>query len=274
MCIFVFALTSLGQVSRGKVDIQKKIADATPAALPQSPSDGRTSNDLQTENLRGRVKSVSYSYADSGSRDFPKARLMHEDFYDEAGNRVRGVDWDGAWPTNVTVFGYIDGMRVSRARTVEYAAAERPPSEGCVPLVHTIAEAAPPAADERYGIRWLYKYDDRGRLIEETHFNNRGDILTRTAYNYETDSRRVMLHYASGPEPLAKIVEIIDPRHGHVVEEHLHDEDGQVNLIRYFSYKFDKYGNWTEQRTTERSPSDTGRAKHSATAYRKITYFS
>jgi YD repeat-containing protein len=269
----ICAGSASGQAFRGKVDVQKKIAAATPPALPQSPGDGRIRSDAQDENLRGKVKSVATRRADNASRDYPKRKLVREDFYNEAGNRVRGIDWSDDWPTAVTVFGYIDGMRVSRGGIVEYAAGERPPTEGCVPLVHSIVEPEQPVGDTRYGTRWVYKYDGRGRLVEEIHLNNRGATLTRTVYNHETDTRRVVSHFAAGIEPLARVIEIIDPQHGNVIEERLHDEFGEVNLIRYYSYKFDDRGNWIEQKVTEREPNDKGRPKPVEAAFRTIEYY-
>jgi YD repeat-containing protein len=270
----LLTLTAAAQPAKIRAIAAKKIADSMPAPLAQSPADGRPRTDAQDENLRGKVKSVAYRFTDAGSSDYPKLRLMREDFYDGSGNRVRGVDWDDTWPTVVTVFGYIEGMRVSRSRIVEYAAGERPPTATCIPLVHSVVEPEPPGADERYGIRWVYKYDPQGRLVDETHLNNRGAVLTRTTYAHESDTRRVVLNYAGGTEPLAKALEIIDPKHGNVVEEWLYDEDGtHVNSIRIYNYKFDKRGNWIEQRVTEREPASKRSAKPVWVAMRTITYY-
>ena len=273
ICLFVFATVAFAQGSKVKIDIQKKIADATPAALPQAPTDDRRGTDARDANLKSRVKSVTHRHTDNADRRYPKQLLTGEDFYDEAGNRVRSIDWDDVHPLGVTVYGYLDKMRVSRRGNIEYADCEKPDQNPCVPIMHTLPAPKDAAkGDERYDIRWVYKYDSRGRLAEEVHLSNRGEILTRTTYNYETETRRVVLHYAAGAEPLARVIEIIDPAHGNIVEEWLHDEEQKVNAIRYYSYKFDDRGNWIEQRVTERLPSEK-RAKPVATTYRSITYY-
>ena len=112
-----------------------------------------------------------------------------------------------------------------------------------------------------YDIRWVYKYDARRRLREEVHLSNTGDLLTRTTYTYETETRRVARHFAGGTEPLARVVETIDAANGNVVEEWLYDEEEKLNTI-----------NWIEQQVSERLPSEE-RAQAVSTVYRSITYY-
>lgn len=272
-CITMFAAAAAAQGPKAKFDPQKKIAAATPAELPQVQADDRPGTDARDANLKGKVKSVTHRHTDHASPHSPKRMLTGEDLYNEAGNRVRSIDWDDISPVGVTVYGYLDKMRVSRRGNIEYTDCEKPAIQTCVPLVHALPTPKDAAkADDRYDLRWVYKYDPSGRLAEEVHLNNRGEILTRTVYTYETDARRVVLHFAAGPEPLARVVEIIDPAHGNIVEEWLHDEDQKVNAIRYYSYKLDDRGNWIEQKITERWPPEK-RTKPVATAYRTITYY-
>ena len=53
--VFVSTVTA----QKPKVDIAKKIAAATPAALPQAPKGSRPRSDAQYANLRGKVKSIA-----------------------------------------------------------------------------------------------------------------------------------------------------------------------------------------------------------------------
>lgn len=272
--VVTLAFAAAAQPVKINAGIAKKIADATPAALPQSPKDGRARTDAQDAGLKGKVMSVVTRTADVGDKRYPKKILREQEFYSEAGNRIRRVDWEDVYPTGVTVFGYIDGMRVSRYGSVVYAPGEKP-ELSCIPLVHTLpgtTESAP-KGDDRYNMRWVHKYDALGRIAEEQHLGNGGQLLVRTVYKYEADNRRVLLHYAGGTEPLAKTLEIIDPATGNVIEEWLNDEDGNVNLIRLYSYEYDSRGNWIVQTITEKGPESGSKPKPSSTTQRTIEYY-
>src|SRR3954454_7877754 len=82
-CCFAVA----GQ-KKPKVDLAKKISEATPQSLPQSPRGDREKTDADDNNLKGKVKSVvQYSLGKKGDRE-----IESEEYYNEGGDLVREVD--------------------------------------------------------------------------------------------------------------------------------------------------------------------------------------
>jgi hypothetical protein len=268
---------AISQPAKYDADSARRIAKATPTSLPQSPAESRLTTDAQNSQLKGKVKVVTYRHTDEAERGYPKKMLVLEEFYGEDGNLLRVVQWDDLRPYAVSVYGYLDGMRVSRTGMVEYAEGERKKVEGCIPLVETLPakDAAEQKGDERYHLRETYKYDASGRIAESATLNNLGQLVTRTTYTYEEPNRRVLLFWAGGVEPLAKTVEILDPATGVVIEERLYDEDKkQVNAVRWYSYTFDDRGSWIVKKTTEsRLFADDTRKKPVETTHRTITYY-
>ena len=257
-----------------KVDLARKIADATPAQLPQSPTDGRPRTDAQDENLKGNVKSVIEHNADN--RDArPARKLYKEDHYNETGNRVTTVDYHEGYPSAVTVFGYVDGMRVSRSGDIAYAKGEKPAPKYMMFTGRVEDNLKNPDSpkDTRYSIRHAYKYDSRGRLIEEQTFANNSELVSRTTYTFERDDRREERNYGRDGSEWSRTLEILDPS-GNVVERRMYDDKDKVSDIEVNTYEFDSQGNWIVQKTVEKRIV-RGRPvlKPLWTSYRTITYY-
>ena len=255
-----------------KVDIAKKIADATPAALPQSPKDARASTDAQEAGLKGKVKSITEYIIDheNGRKD---RVLFKEEFYGEDGNLIRAVDYhDSGYPRGVAVYGYVDGMRVNKWGPVVYFDGEGVNTSGTEMITMAVGPKSE-AKDLRYDIKFTSKYDDRNRLIERTHFSRSGEVLTRTIYEYQPGNKRLSRHMAAGPEEMARTTEVFDPN-GHLIETWFYDEDKKVSEIRSNTYEFDSTGNWTVQKTMMKS-TENGKetAKPSSTSFRLIVYY-
>jgi hypothetical protein len=275
LLLVTLAFPAAAQPAKANSADAKKIANATPAALPQSPGDGRPRTDAQDAGLKGRVQTVIDRQTDTSEPDYPAKTFTREEFYGGDGNRLRVIDWEGVRPTSVTVFGYLDGMRVSRRGDIDNSECKTPSGQPCVVMVQTVPglkDKQVDKRDERYDIRWDYKYDAQGRLAEERHFDNAGELLIRTVYKYETAKKRTILHYAGGIEPLARTVEMLD-NSGNVIEEWLHDEDDKISAIRHYSYKFDRQGNWTLQTVTEKDHGSKSKPKQVSNTRRTISYF-
>ena len=272
-CVLCFSCL-YAQPAKYDAETARRIAKALPAALPQSPKLARPRTDAQDVDLKGNVCGVTYRHTDDADPRYPRNMLTLEEFYGEDGNRTRTVEWDDVHPAAVTIYGYLDGMRVSRRNTVE------PPGNGPDVLsghtMYTVPEAEDAAVkrDKRYDMREAHTYDSRGRLAESTNFDNAGRILIRTTYTYKTDTHRIVRFYGAGKEPIAKVDETVDPASGHVVEERLYDEDDNVSTIRWHAYKVDERGNWIIKKTTETSPrSGSSRRVPVETTHRMITYY-
>jgi hypothetical protein len=270
-CVLCLATAVIAQ--KPKVDIAKRIADSTPAALPQSPKDDRIGTDAQEANLKGNVKSISEYIIDFENGKTEKT-LLKEEFYGEDGNLVRAVDYhDSGYPRGVAVYGYIDGKRVNRWGPVVYYDGEGVATSGTE--LTTLINNPPTAnrKDKRYDLRFASKYDSSGRLIERTHYSNAGEILTRTTYEYLPGNKRLEHSFADGKQEIARLMDVFDAN-GHTIETWYYDEDNKVNSIRTSTYEFDATGNWTEQKMFEKSTVNGKELlKPLSISYRKIIYY-
>jgi hypothetical protein len=269
----VLCLAAGLNAQKPKVDIAKKIADATPAALPQSPKDDRVGTDAQEANLKGKVKSIAESIIDYENGKKEKT-LLKEEFYGEDGNLIRAVDYhDNGYPRGVSVYGYIDGTRVNRWGPVVYFDGEGVYTSGTEMVTMQIGRRSE-AKDTRYDIKFTSKYDSQGRLIERTHISRSGEILTHTTYEYLPGNKRLEHDFAGdAKEEIARLMDVFDAN-GHIVETWYYDEDKKVNAIRTNTYEFDATGNWTVQKTFEKK-TDKGKEvlKLLSISYRTITYY-
>lgn len=261
-------------LTKPRVDFVKKIADATPEPLPQSPTDGRAQTDARNENLKGKVKSVVEHSLDNRDAK-PVRKLYKQDYYNESGNVVTSVDYDEGYPSTVTVFGYVDGMRVSRSGDVVYAPGEKPAPKYMMITARVEDNLRNPGApkDTRYSIRHIYKYDSRDRLIEKQTLANNGEMVSRKTYTFEGDDRKEERDYGFDGNEWSRTLEILDSN-GNVVELRMYDDKEKVSDIQVNTYVFDSQGNWIVQKTVEKK---TVRGKTVMkplwTSYRSITYY-
>ena len=176
LVILILCLATLAAGAAGQnVDIKQLIVKWTPEALPQSPQEKRAGTDALDMGLRGKVKKVTYHH-ESPDQAYPQRMLIREEFYGEDGNFTRMIEWDNVWPYRITVYGYIDGMRVNRGKTIDYADGVKPLLSGCIPLTIEKPKDDGLPKDERYDHRSIYKYDASGRLIEEQYLGNNGKV--------------------------------------------------------------------------------------------------
>ena len=270
---FVLCLAAGVSAQKPKVDIAKKIADATPAALPQSPKDGRAGTDAREANLKGKVKSFAEYIIDHENGKTEKT-LLKEEFYGEDGNLIRAVDYhDSGYPRGVAVYGYIDGMRVNRWGPVVYFDGEGVYTSGTEMVTMQIGPRSE-AKDTRYDIKLTSKYDAEGRLIERTHISRSGEVLTRTTYEYLPGNKRLEHNFAGDSKSeIARLMEVFDTN-GHVVETWYYDEDQKINQIRTSTYELDPTGNWTVQKMFEKTTVKGKEVlKPLSTSYRTINYY-
>ena len=265
------ALTASAWAQKPAVDVARQIADAMPAALPPSPRASGARSDLYKDNLKGKVKSVALYNIDHERRQTDKF-IVSEEFYNEEGDRVRGVYYnDNSRPRSVAVYGYVNGVRVARWGSVKDQNGQLP-SDRSVQV--PVSDQQPTRkSDKRYDTKYIYKYDSSGRLAEEVHVSNAGELQTRTVYKYESPTRRLIQEFADGKEELARTTETLDDA-GNVVELWLYDEDKKVQDIQVIKHEFDSQGNWIVEKVFIKETVD-GKTdlKPLATNFRTITYY-
>ena len=248
----------------------QEVSKAEPSPLPQTPVAPRAGSDAADEGLHGRVKSVLTESQDlSGTSSVQTRKRNSLDTYNEQGNLLRTelYDYKGNL-SEVIVFGYIDGGRVSAFRSISHGY-DPPPG---------VAIGPPPGgkdkkSDSRYQYRYDFKYDDKKRLIEKTYFQNNGDVWLRYVYKY-TGNQREKLVYAADGSLNQRYLQILDEKGNEVEGTIFKTRDGSVDVKQSFAYEFDSHGNWIKRTSSEIVTKD-GREerKPRRVYYRTITYY-
>jgi hypothetical protein len=152
----------------------------TPAPLPQLPRPARTVPDTADNYLNGKVKIVVlYNERVRGSgAGRPKLRTREEN-YDETGMLISriGFKFNTGAPSSITAFGFVDGSRVSRSVDLD---------SDQILLAVSVGRVAPveKKRDPRFDMRFEYTVDETGRPVEQMLFNNAGDVISRTTFEY------------------------------------------------------------------------------------------
>lgn len=254
-----------------KIDFAKKIAEATPATLPQSPTEKKISNDVLDEGLKGKVKSVVHTTL------YPekiRPESYEDKYYNESGNLVKSVDYSEGYPQSVTVYGYIDKMRVTRSKDVEYAKGERLKSKAMILSIRAEDNTRDPSAprDERYDMREIRLYDSQGRLIEKRSHQNNGEMSNKKTYEYE-GNRRLERSFGFDGNQWSRAAFIVDAA-GNDIEENWFDANDKISDRRLMIHEFDDKGNWIVERTYEEKTVRKKKVRKLLwTSYRKIFYY-
>lgn len=253
-----------------------KIEEATPAPLPQDPPAKKLRADLQDKNLKGRIKEI---VEDEMSLPGTRRERSNEKYYDARGNLIREIRFDDGYPDSVDVWGSIDGKRVSTSEEITFDKDQRPPSRNStITMMESPRDppdilAAPAPRDPRYSISYEYKYDEQGRMIEESSFENNGFLLSRATYTYTAGRRVERLHGDDG-QAYGRTEYLTDAT-GNIIEEISFDDRGVAESRTVFRYESsDAAGNWIVQKTFEKK---TVRGKTTLKPvriiYRTITYY-
>jgi hypothetical protein len=250
-----------------EVAMKKKIADATPALLPQEPVAKGFKQDSLHEGLKGKVKTVAAENEDistpgkrkpsSTERFNEKGNLTHRESYDYKGNL-----------SDVTVYGFIDGDRVLNIKSIEY---EYNPPPGMAPPPPPEQTLAKP--DARYMVKYKYKYDNKGNRLEEEVYGNNGALRVRYVYNRKEKQREELTYSAEGVLA-TKYLFTLDDKENITEKTEITVKDGSVREKYTYKYEFDGQGNWIK-RTTEKWVVKDGNSipEPGWITYRTITYY-
>jgi YD repeat-containing protein len=252
--------------------VNKLIEENMPKPLPQEPAATRPSNDAQQDGLKGKVKeAIKDEQSGTGTRE-----RSDESYYDMNGNRVKEIDFINGYPTGVTLWGWIDGMRVTNDNFIEYGINEGPNEKDVImALGATDAEdttTSPKTRDERFSQRYDYKYDSSGKLIEELISQNTGDVWTRTVYKYTSGQVETIIYDEKG-KLSTRSVDSLDQL-GNIVEHKSYDNKGKIDGTEIYKYEFDSLQNWVAMRTFEKK-TVKGKSilKLTRTEFRTIKYY-
>lgn len=249
-------------------EITEEALKTPPGPLPQTPEAPRAGSDASDEGLRGPVKSVR------GEHQFiSETRLTMDgprswvDTYNEKGNKVRSETFD--FKNNIvhlTVYGYLDGSRVSASKHIPREDGPRPGRGGGLGR----SGLSNKKKDPRYDHKYEFKYDDKKRLIEHTDFSSNGEILWRRVFKYEGNQKEELINpdYSLTQRNLS----ILDDK-GNVIERTVFAPDGKVRSKVSFTYEFDSHGNWTKQTKSWSVVDERLRPFEPTSVLRTITYY-
>jgi hypothetical protein len=249
--------------------MKKNVEAATPDPLPQEPVAKRPKSDAEDEGLKGRVKTVFTESEDlSGTWTVQGRKPSAMEYYNEQGNLTKRefYDYKGN-PSDITVYGYLDGERVSLSRSIgrEY----NPPPM----TVASAPGAAKPKYDPRYSYKFKFKYDDGGRLLEKAWYMSSGEPWLRYVYNYKGSQMEELVYSADGSLN-QKYLSTLDGK-GNEIEKVIYEtKDNSIRGRYSYSYEFDAKGNWTK-RVSSKWGAKEGKEGYQpySVDYRTITYY-
>jgi hypothetical protein len=268
----VKVLNSFRPLSPADVEaaMARKVEEATPSPLPQSPAAPKLKSDAGDEGLKGKVRTVFQEVeylSDTGT--MPRRKPSSMKHYDERGNLTKRVSYDYKGnPMDVVVYGYVDGARASQSGSVRHE--YNPP-----PMMAPPAPAGQPRPkyNPRYNFKYEYKYDDKGRLAEEVRYRSDGTLWMREKYIYSGSQKETTAYDREG-KLTRRNVATLDAS-GNTVERAVFDiKTDKVSEAYSFAYEFDSQGNWTKL-TMSKQATKGGESRYEpySVTYRTITYY-
>lgn len=268
------AFKSFKVIAQADVDaeLQRKYEAMKPEPLPQSPIVVKLTSDAQDARFKGKVKKVVEESEDrSGTWSVQGRKLSSTVYYDENGALTRRDSYDSQGnPFQITVYGYIDGKRVSNSKMTRYEydpppAAAPPGAKGVEPVRKS---------DPRYEYSFEYKYEN-GKLAERQMVYNNGRKGMRYVYKNSPNQLEEFVYTEEGK--LNQRYLSIQDANGNVSER---TDFGVVNFKIYgdrryrYTYEFDAAGNWTKK-ITSKEVTENGETKFQQYSidYRTITYY-
>jgi hypothetical protein len=249
--------------------LKAKAAAAEPSPLPQEPVAARDGSDATDNHLRGEVKTVFDENEDlSGTWTVAGRKPSSMEYYNKGGNltKTQSYDYKGNL-SDITVYGYIDGTRVSSFKQIEQNY-NPPPIVGASP-----PGATKPKYDSRYSNKFAFRYDGQKRLVEKTWFLSSGQISIRYVYKYSGNQREELVYSADGSLNQRYVV-VLDDKGNEIEETYFETRDGSVRAKYSYAYEFDAKGNWIK-RVTSKSVTKDGKSSFvpESVNYRTITYY-
>lgn len=252
--------------------LKAKAAVAEPGPLPQEPVAPRIRSDADDDGLHGKVKTVFQESQDlSGTWSVQGRKPSSMEYYNERGNLTKRESYDYKGNlSDITVYGYLDGARVSRSKSIEHE--YNPPPM----MIASPSGEARPKSDSRYSNKFTFQYDDQKRLIEKSWLMNNGQPSIRYVYKYSGNpaNQREELVYSADGSLNQRYLSILDDKGNEVEQTSFETRDGSVRGKYSYVYEFDAQGNWI-RRTTSKWTTKDGKSSYAPAYvdYRTISYY-
>jgi YD repeat-containing protein len=261
-----FKLLSEAEVAAA---VKAKESAAEPSPLPQEPVAARDGSDASDNRLRGAVKTVFEESENlTGTSTVSGRKRSSMEYYNEGGNLTKREDYDYKGNLfQITVYGYIDGARVSSFKLIRHNY-DPPPMAVVLP-----PGAASTKSDLRYSNKYTFRYDDQKRLIEKTWILNSGETTARHVYKY-SGTQLETLFYSRDGSLRRRLVASVDDKGNKIEETEFETLDGPSKEKSSFAYEFDAKGNWVKRVTSNWVTKD-GKSSFvpAYVHYRTITYY-
>ena len=247
------------------------IEENSPIPLPQDISLKPRQSDAQIDGLKGKVREIITGSEKPNKKD---RKLEQHCYYGLDGNEIKTIWFMTGYPSEIVMWGWIDGMRVGRSNFIEYGPGEGPNEDGITNIITSVpAETKErPKRDERYSERYVFQFDTNNRIIEKKTYQNDGELWTRDVYVYKPN-RTEKITYDQKGKLNSKTVDIYDAA-GNTVEVQSFDDNGKLEGTAVYEYQVDAIGNWIVRKESEKT---TARGKvvlkPSSTSYRQIIYY-
>ena len=226
----------------GEKIIDARISELTPSSFPEA-TKRIWAPDRRAENLRGPVKSVVERKQDAeGDVALHSLRMT----FDPSGAQTSAVRFDGSgMPEQVEVFGFENGLRVSRTRS-----AEDPTSEGTM----------------------LYRkrFDRYGRPFRTASFDSQGALTLKTVYERSGNS---LVTYIGDESVRFTTRSILNSYGDPIVTDFTagNGERSRTITLHYRYFSRDRFGNWTKRLALKKS--EDGKWEEQTVVFREIEYF-
>ena len=253
-------------------EIKRKAEAATPVALPQEAIGKISKPDTKNDNLKGKVKNIFDETEGLSGKAHPKGRFAtEEDFFNKEGNRVKNIHYDYRGnPDKITVYGYLDGAKVSKSAYLRYE--YNPPAPLPIPVPF---ETVQKKRDLRYEYKYVNKYDEKKRLKESLLCSNDGELIGRDVFNYD-DNKGEKITYNKQNVITYKTNYTLDDK-GNLVEgvsTRIRTQGEEKYEIRYRYDEFDAHGNWIKRTILKPVTKDEKTTfEPTSIEYRKISYY-
>lgn len=224
--------------------------------------------DREFDRLKGKVKSVTESYStfenQNGNLIERKSGVQFEKHFDENGNTTLTLNYIVG---DKNIYSFINGEKTFKSETIKgVGGAGRA----------EMKESNPKPRDERYSIKFKYKYNDINQIEEETLYNNDGELNSRTVFRYDEKGRiKERERYNSyKSNKLTFRTTLAYDNDNNLSQELLFIINGSTTYkYTYTDYKFDSEGNWVERIQTSNYKINGQDRIAKRIEHRKIEYY-
>lgn len=208
--------------------------------------------DAAVQGLKGKVELLSETIITPGKTKSAVSRNVFK--YDKDGNRLELTSYDpkGKMISNLKST-YVDG-KITKEETilanglVDVSSEIKTDAKGNrVEQRDTKTDAVSPL----FNFTQLYKYDEKGQMIERTSLRGNGTLMYRYLFKYDDKGNRTeWIQIGANGLMVGRVTYKFDEKNN-LVEEISHDSNNIPKATYTYTYEFDKKGNWTRRTKLE-----------------------